>query len=36
MKVCAVEDLYSKAQEKKKRELADYYIVSYREILESV
>ncbi len=36
MKVCAVEDLYSKAQEEKKRELADYYIVSYREILEHV
>lgn len=34
MKVCAVEDLYSKAQEEKKRELADYYIVSYREILD--
>lgn len=32
MKVCAVEDPFSKAQEKKKRELADYYIQDYDNI----
>lgn len=32
MKVCAVEDEFSKVQEKKKRELADYYIQNYNDI----
>lgn len=32
MKVCAVEDEYSKPQEMKKRELADYYIQNYNDI----
>ena len=35
MKVCAVDDEYSHHQEKKKRELADYYISCYDEVLES-
>lgn len=34
MKVCAVEDAFSRKQEKKKRELADWYIRDYRELLE--
>lgn len=33
MKVCAVEDWFSKAQESKKRELADYYITSFNDVL---
>ena len=33
MKVCAVEDDYSKGQEKQKRELADWYIQDYYEVL---
>lgn len=33
MHVCAVEDRYSKPQEEKKRELADYYIQDYNDIL---
>lgn len=32
MKVCAVEDAFSKPQEAKKRELADYYIQDYNDI----
>ncbi|MGN0405417.1 MAG: HAD family hydrolase [Bariatricus sp.] len=32
MTVCAVEDAFSKWQEEKKRELADYYIQSYHDI----
>lgn len=32
MKVCAVDDLYSKKQEKDKRRLADYYIENYDEV----
>ncbi len=32
MKVCAVEDTFSKHQEGKKRELADYYIQDYDDI----
>lgn len=32
MKVCAVDDRFSKQQEEKKRELADYYISDYRDI----
>ena len=32
MKVCAVDDAFSAAQESKKRELADYYIKDYRDI----
>lgn len=35
MRVCAVEDHYSAYQEKEKRELADYYIKSYEEIVQS-
>ena len=34
MEVCAVEDPYSLYQTKWKRELADYYIRDYREILD--
>ena len=33
MKVCAVEDVFSKKQEKEKRELADWYIQDYYEVL---
>ncbi|MGN1166756.1 MAG: HAD family hydrolase [Lachnospiraceae bacterium] len=33
MKVCAVEDEFSKIQEDKKRELADYYIKDYYDIM---
>ena len=32
MMVCAVEDVFSKQQNKKKRELADYYIQDYNDI----
>ena len=32
MKVCAVDDDFSRPQEAKKRELADYYIFSFDEI----
>lgn len=32
MKVCAVEDVFSKQQEEKKRALADYYIKDYDDI----
>ena len=32
MKVCAVEDPFSKNQAQRKRELADYYIKDYRDI----
>lgn len=32
MKVCAVEDDFSKKQEAEKRTLADYYILSYEDI----
>lgn len=32
MKVCAVEDDFSRPQEMKKRELADYYIMNYNDI----
>lgn len=32
MKVCAVDDWFSKSQEAKKRELADYYIYDYTDI----
>lgn len=34
MKVCAVDDLFSRPQEKKKRELADYYIQDYFDVLQ--
>lgn len=34
MEVCAVEDDYSAHMRKEKRELADYYITDYRQILE--
>ena len=33
MKVCAVYDDFSKSVDKEKRELADYYIESYNEIV---
>ena len=33
MMVCAIDDDYSKNQEAKKRELADYYIKYYNDIL---
>ena len=33
MKVCAVEDAFSKKQEKEKRKLADWYIKDYYEVL---
>ena len=32
MKVCAVDDVFSRPQEEKKRELADYYIQDYDDI----
>ena len=32
MKVCAVDDEFSRYQEEKKRSLADYYIYSYEDI----
>lgn len=34
MKVCAVEDWFSEGQVQKKKELADYYIRNYNEIME--
>lgn len=34
MQVCAVDDLFSKPYEAEKRQLADYYICDYREILK--
>lgn len=33
MKVCAVEDPYSVGSRREKRELADYYIENYRELI---
>ena len=33
MKVCAVDDSFSKSQESKKRELADYYIKDFNDVL---
>ena len=33
MKVCAIDDAYSKMQEEQKRRLADYYIEDYYEVL---
>ena len=33
MKVCAVDDKFSRSQDEKKRELADYYIHDYHEVL---
>lgn len=35
MRVCAVDDEYSRHQETKKKELADYYIHHYDEIVKS-
>ena len=32
MKTCAIEDEFSRAQEEKKRALADYYIQDYDDI----
>lgn len=34
MKVCAVDDEYSRAQEAEKRALAHYYITSYEQVLD--
>jgi len=34
MKVCAVEDTFSAPQIQKKKELADYYIHDYDDILK--
>lgn len=34
MTVCAIEDDFSREQEPEKRRLADYYIHSYRQVLE--
>ena len=33
MQVCAVDDAFSRAQEKEKRNLADYYIHHYNEVM---
>lgn len=33
MKVCAVKDTFSEEQQEKKRQLADYYITSYQEVI---
>ena len=35
MKVCAVEDEYSAGLRREKKELADYYITDYRQILKN-
>lgn len=34
MKVCAIDDVFSRKQEKEKRELADWYIKDYCELLK--
>lgn len=34
MQVCAVDDAFSKTQEKEKRNLADYYIHHYNEVMD--
>lgn len=34
MKVCAVEDAFSEDQQREKKELADYYISSYEDVLQ--
>ena len=34
MKVCAIEDVYSFAQREKKKEISDYYIETYDDILK--
>ena len=34
MKVCAIEDVYSFAQREKKKEISDYYIETYNDILK--
>lgn len=34
MKVCAVDDAYSRKQESQKRELADWYILDYTQLAE--
>ena len=33
MEVCAVEDDFSASQREKKRQMADYYIETYQELL---
>lgn len=35
MKVCAVDDIHSRAQEMEKRALADYYIEDYKQLTDS-
>lgn len=35
MKVCAVEDAFSASQREKKRELADYYIQNYLDVIQN-
>ena len=34
MKVCAIDDAYSRKQESQKRELADWYILDYTQLAE--
>ena len=34
MKVCAIDDAYSRKQEAQKRELADWYILDYTQLVE--
>lgn len=34
MRVCAVDDRYSRPQEKEKKEKADYFITSYHQVME--
>jgi len=36
MKVCAIEDVYSFAQREKKKEISDYYIETYNDILKEL
>lgn len=34
MKVCAVDDRYSRPQEKEKKETADYFITTYQQVID--
>lgn len=34
MRVCAVDDLYSRPQEKEKKKAADYFITSYEQVID--
>lgn len=36
MKVCAIDDAFSRKQEAKKRELADWYVQDYEEVLDCI